>query len=104
MKTNDADFRGYKRGELLYLPPGLSGNLRTGWEITHNFGFNEDQPEGDPRNEITPTLTLRDGKRGWDYVWFRYRQKITGNDKLSRPVAAYVEQVYHEANFGDLQL
>ncbi|MBN9523034.1 hypothetical protein J0H58_31730 [bacterium] len=89
---------------MLYLPPSISGSLRTGWEIQHNIGFNEDQPEGDPRNEITPTLNLKEGKRGWDYVWFRYRQRIVGDAKLSRPVVAYVEKVYHEANFGELEL
>ncbi|MBN9521077.1 hypothetical protein J0H58_21590 [bacterium] len=103
-KTNDGDFRGYKRGELLYLPPSISGNLRTGWDIQHNFGFNEDQPENDPRNEVSPSITLRDGKRGWDYVWFRYKPKIVDGAKVSRPVAAYVEKVYDEANFGDLEL
>lgn len=103
-KTNNATFRGYERRSLLYLPPSLSGNLRTGWEILHNIGYNEDLPPGDPRLQVTDDLNLEEGRRGWDYTWFTFPERIVGNIKYAQPTAAYVEQVYDEANFGDLEL
>ena len=45
-------------------------------------------------------------KKGWDYLWVRYADKVSESKKnvIKEPVAAYVEQVYPEGDFGNLGL
>ena len=45
-------------------------------------------------------------KYGWDYLWVRYADKVAENGKnvVKKPVAAYVEMVYPEGDFGRLGL
>lgn len=40
----------------------------------------------------------------WDYLWVRYADKVAegGKNMVKKPVAAYVEQVYPEGDFGRL--
>ena len=41
-------------------------------------------------------------KRGWDYLWVKHGEEVVGDRVLQVPEAAYVEQVYPEANFNAL--
>ncbi len=99
--VNRSSFRGFSAGEVLFL--GASGSKRSKkssapWEITFRFAVSANQSSvkvGD--------LTVSN-KKGWDYLWVRYADKVADNKKnmIKKPIAAYVEQVYPEGDFGNL--
>lgn len=100
-KINSFAFRGFPPGEVLFL--GASGskpNVGDGspWVITYRFARSEQL--------VNATIGGISGidKLGWDYVWFRYEDQIDVDNGriIQRPVAAYVERVYRDANFADL--
>ena len=101
--AHTSSFRGFSAGEVLFL--GASGTKRSKkatapWEITFRFAVSPNQASlsvGDLRVS---------GKKGWDYLWVRYADKVSDNRKnlVKKPVAAYVEQVYPEGDFGNLGL
>jgi len=93
--VNNATYKGFSVGEVLFL--GASGSLRQHdqYELTFKFAASPsatDIPIGDL---ITVPL-----KRGWDYLWVWYREGEDGeaNQMIRTPLAAYVEQVYEEKN------
>lgn len=97
-KTNNARWRGFDRGELLYL--GSTGQSGPGgvWTVAHKFAAGENVYAV----RVTPTLVVP-RKGAWDYLWCTYGYK-DDTTIYSVPTAAYVEQVYREANFSLLGL
>lgn len=99
--VNDANFKGYKAGEVLFL--GATGTRRGNsssdkWEISFRFS-------------VSPNATnLKVGdirvskKNGWDYMWVRYVDDVSSNGAalIKKPSAAYVERVYERTDFGKL--
>lgn len=101
--VNSSGFRGFSAGEVLFL--GASGTKRSKkpnapWEITFRFAVSPNQPSLQVGKLKVPN------KRGWDYLWVRYADKVADNRKnvIKEPVAAYVEQVYPTGDFGNLGL
>ena len=101
--VNSSGFRGFSAGEVLFL--GASGTKRSKkpnapWEITFRFAVSPSQSSLQVGKLKVPN------KRGWDYRWVRYADKVAENRKnvIKEPVAAYVEQVYPEGDFGNLGL
>ena len=101
--VNRYSFRGFAAGEVLFL--GASGTKRSKkasapWEITFRFAVSPNQSGLSVGKLTVPN------KRGWDYLWVRYADKVSDNRKnvVKEPVAAYVEQVYPEGDFGNLGL
>ena len=101
--VNSGSFRGFSRGEVLFL--GASGTKRSKkasapWEITYRFAVSPNQA-GLQVGNIKVTR-----KYGWDYLWVRYADKVAegGKNVVKKPVAAYVEMVYPEGDFGNLGL
>ena len=101
--VNRSSFRGFASGEVLFL--GASGTKRSKkasapWEITFRFAVSPNQSGLSVGKLTVPN------KRGWDYLWVRYADKVSDNRKnvVKEPVAAYVEQVYPEGDFGNLGL
>ena len=97
-KVNNATFKGFAAGEVLFL--GASGSKRgyEHWEITFKFAASPnaaDLPVGD--------FTV-DDKKGWEYLWVRFQDAEDDDAKalVKRPIAAYVEQVYESADFSTL--
>ena len=43
-------------------------------------------------------------KKGWEYLWVKYSETedTAAKSLVQRPVAAYVEKVYEQADFGGL--
>ncbi len=99
-KVNDAPYKGYETGELLFL--GASGSRRGkgDWEITFRFAASP--------NVTNLQLGNISGiqKEGWHYLWVRFTDDTdTGSQTLvKKPIAAYVEQVYQYADFSLLGL
>ena len=99
--VNKSGFRGFSAGEVLFL--GASGTKRSKkysapWEITFRFALSPNQT-GLKVGDITVS-----SKIGWNYLWVRYANKVAENKKnvIKKPIAAYVEQVYPEGDFGNL--
>jgi hypothetical protein len=99
-KVNGSAFKGFAKGELLFL--GASGSKRgkDDWEITYRFAAS---PNADD-------LTLGDisgiSKEGWHYLWVRFAddEDTAAKALIKKPVAVYVEQVYQYGDFSLLGL
>ena len=101
--VNRSGYRGFSAGEVLFL--GASGTKRgkkndSPWEITFRFAVSPNQ------SSLQVGKLKVSQKKGWDYLWVRYADKVAENKKnvIKEPVAAYVEQVYPEGDFGNLGL
>ena len=101
--VNRSSFRGFAPGEVLFL--GASGSKRSKklsapWEITFRFAVSPNQ------SSVSVGKLKVSNKKGWNYLWVRYADKVADNKKnvIKVPVAAYVEQVYPEGDFGNLGL
>lgn len=97
-RVNNAGFKGFSTGEVLFL--GASGSKRgfDDWEITFRFAASP--------NAAGLTLGNISGinKEGWHYLWVRFAddEDSGSNTLIKKPVAAYVEQVYEYGNFAGL--
>ena len=86
----------FEAGELLFL--GASGGKTIGkgqWEINYRFAA---QPN---RTSIAVGDITVPAKKGWEYLWVRYKDAEHGASKsiVKVPLAAYVEQVYESGDF-----
>ena len=98
-RVNDAPFRGFANGEVLFR--GVGGQIVTvenerHWQLNFQFACSPNRinlPVGD--------ITVAE-KYGWDYLWVLYGENIHANRLIQQPVAAYVERLYPFADFGDL--
>lgn len=111
-KTNNAPFFGFPQGELLFVggivTPSQNNQAAAAPLARVNFRF-----AGSPnRNDIdlvppdasgNPLLRVP-AKKGWEYLWVFYKDDLdpVSNTIRPRPESAYVEQVYEEADFGQL--
>jgi len=100
-KTNNAPFRGFAAGEVLFL--GASGSRRnsfhdTPWDVTFRFAASPN------REDISVGSITGIAKKGWEYMWVRYAaaDDADAGVRVKRPVGVYVERVYDEANFAGL--
>lgn len=97
-KVNEYSFRGFDKGEVLFI--GARGSQRGSedWEVTFEFAARPNRTGLEVGN-ITGIE-----KEGWQYVWFLYKQRDTGDDRFLRPIKAYVEKVYRYGDFSDLEI
>ena len=96
-KVNNAAFKGFAAGEVLFL--GASGSKRGSsggdWEIAFRFAASPNA------TNLTIGEITGINKKGWEYLWVRYADAVddTAGALVKRPVAAYVERVYESGNF-----
>jgi len=100
-KTNNATWKGFERGEMLFLGAEGQGAAFGGWSVNLAFAYSEDWPAGDPRCTIRTGLAIT-SKRGWDHLWVAYQDAVASDQLYPLPKDAYVERVYEEANFGSI--
>lgn len=100
-KVNNGSWKGFAPGEVLFL--GASGSRRgtsadADWEITFRFAASPNASG----ISVGPISGI--SKKGWEYLWVRYADAEDAGSQaiVKRPVAAYVERVYDEGNFGAL--
>lgn len=97
-KVNNDTFKGCAAGECLFL--GATGSKRGSddWEITYRFAVSPN------RDNITIGDITGIDKKGWEYLWVRYEDAEDTDAKvlIKKPIAAYVEKVYEEADFSIL--
>jgi len=98
---NKTPFRGYERGEVLFL--GASGSKKGNdsdalWEITFKFSVAPNR-----RNFSVGKITVSE-KYGWDYMWVLETKKTgsSRNSILTQAEAVYIERVYQISEFGNL--
>tara|TARA_R110002073_G_scaffold185119_2_gene343633 strand:- start:6031 stop:6492 length:462 start_codon:yes stop_codon:yes gene_type:complete len=95
-RVNSSPWSIFAPGEALFLG-GEGGEDEQNWvDVTYHFAARP--------NEINLTVGNISGvaKRGWDYLWVKHGEEVVGDRVLQVPEAAYVEQVYPEANFNAL--
>jgi len=108
-KMNNADFKGFAPGEVLFL--GATGGRRgdDNWSITYRFacspnvtgiGIGGVIPEDAYYDATDNTITGID-KLGWDYMWVRYDdyEDSIAFALVKQPTAVYIERVYEPADF-----
>jgi hypothetical protein len=92
-KVNNAAFKGFAAGEVLFL--GASGSRRNldRWEITYQFAASP--------NAVGLQVGDMAGinKKGWEYLWVRYSDVEDQKVLVKQPESAYVERVYESGNF-----
>lgn len=96
--VNNATWRGFAAGEVLFR--GAQGSKRGNdlWTITYRFAASPNVT-GQTIGTITGVA-----KNGWDYLWARYAdfEDATAFALVKRPVAVYVERVYPRVSFASL--
>lgn len=99
--TNNAAFRGFEAGEVLFM--GCSGSQewddqkgKGPWSLTYRFVASPNVT-----NETIGTITGIE-KKGHEYLWVYYREAVESNQLLKRPWAVYVNRVYKESDFSQL--
>jgi hypothetical protein len=99
--TNDATFRTFAAGEVLFL--GCSGNQDWDadrgdgpWSLSYKFVASPNIT-----GQTIGTIT-NIAKKGHEYLWVRYEDSVTGSDLVKRPKYVYVNTVYKEGAFSGL--
>lgn len=94
-------WRNRAAGTLLYL--GASGRFtqRDRWTVAHKFSY---QPNV-LNLRISDAIVIPE-KKGWDYVWVAYKEEVNAvlGQVVSVPDAAFVEYVYDDGDFSDLEI
>ena len=95
-RVNSTPWSIFAPGEALFLG-GEGGEDEQNWvDVTYHFAARP--------NEANLRVGNINGvaKRGWDYLWVKHGEEVVGDRVLQVPEAAYVEQIYPEANFNAL--
>lgn len=102
--TNNATFRGFAAGEVLFA--GCSGSQEWDtekgdgpWSLSFRFVASPNAGDG----ASTPQLSIGDisgiSKKGHEYLWVRYENDVDEQTLLKKPKHVYVNRVYREGNF-----
>ena len=101
--TNNATFRGFDAGEVLFL--GCSGSQewddqkgKGPWSLSYRFVAS--------KNVTGQTIGCISGveKKGHEYLWVRYEDSVSGSSLIKQPKAVYVSKVYKDSDFSLLGL
>jgi len=99
--VNNASFRGFAAGEILFS--GCSGSQewddqkgRGPWSLTYRFVASPNVT-----NQTIGTISSIN-KRGHDYLWVKYETATSTNDIIKKPKYVYVDKVYRDGDFSQL--
>lgn len=112
-RVNNAAVGAWEKGELLYLGPSVTIQPGQITKVTHKFaaGRNLKSPADTADLTIVPDSAPAAGdglvvpeKKAWDYLWVAFAFDANPGPAWvpQVPQAAYVEQVYREADFNEL--
>jgi hypothetical protein len=97
-RVNDAAFKGFAAGEVLFLGARGASNANGDFEISFSFSAlpNVSGATFGPFTGVT--------KKGWDYLWVYSAEEEDSTAKrvVRRPVSAYVMQVFPYGNLSGL--
>jgi hypothetical protein len=103
-KTNNATWKGFAAGEVLFL--GASGSKRGAddWEITFKFAASPNVTDvcADWPGGSKPAAAV--AKKGWEVFSVYYRQAEGAKDLIPKPVQIDINQVYRDGDFAGLYL
>jgi hypothetical protein len=105
--VNNAAFRGFAEGEVLFM--GASGSQQWDqdkgdgpWSLSYKFVASANQGQ----EKTFPAIKIGDieniAKDGHDYLWVRYEDAVENSTLLKKPKFVYVNKVYRRGNFKDL--
>lgn len=106
--VNNATFRGFKKGEVLFT--GASGSAEDDqqkgngpWSLTYKFVASPNCGTNGTKPALSCGAITGVEKGGHEYLWVRYSTKEDNakNQLGQEPIAVYVNRVYH---FGDFSL
>lgn len=107
-KKNNALFYGRAAGEVVYMGASMAWNGR-GYTFTHKFEDRDNitnqivVPDPlDPTNPNAANAITVLAAKGWDYIWYGYKQTIRSDEIAPEPVSAFVEKVIEDADFSVL--
>ncbi len=99
-RTNDAAFKGFNAGEVLFL--GASGSKRGGsrWEISFKFAASPN------RTDLSIGDITDIEKAGWEYLWVFYEDEFQDASQrmVKVPKFVYIERVYDSGTFSNLAI
>jgi hypothetical protein len=105
--TNDAAFRTFATGEVLFL--GATGSHEWDdqkhdgpWSLSFRFVASPNAGSGQTIAALEIGSITGIEKKGHEYLWVRYEDDVTDNTLLKKPKFVYVNKVYREGNFSDL--
>jgi len=81
-KLNNAIFDGFAADTILFLGASGSERGKDEWKITYQFAFSPNVT-GLAAGGITGIA-----KKGWEYLWFLYRDDVDQHSLVKRPYAA----------------
>lgn len=104
--VNASAFRGFARGEVLFLGGNGSQDWDTEkgnspWSLSYKF-----VASANADGTTLPTLTVGTisdiSKLGHEYIWIRYEDQVDSSTIVKRPRHVYVNQIYPFADFSYL--
>lgn len=99
-KVNQASFRDFLPGEVLFL--GATGSKRgtSNWEITFRFSASENKT-GITIGDITGI-----DKEGWQYLETKFKKYVDETAHVMRevPIEVLVHTVYEDGDFDDMEI
>ena len=104
-KTNDAPFKAFKTGEVLFLGSSGSQNNEETVEITFHFSASPNKTGLEIGDAASPYGAITGiAKKGWEYLWIMYEDADDDDAKLFKKVPrfVFVEQVYYDGDFSAL--
>jgi hypothetical protein len=105
--TNNASFRGFDAGEVLFV--GCSGSQewddqkgKGPWSLSYRFVASPNAGGSGSVPAITIGSITGINKKGHDYLWVRYEDAVDSSTLLKKPKHVYVNKVYREGDFSQL--
>lgn len=92
--VNNAAFRGFAAGEVLYL--GTTGRYSRSqgyWELTYRFAASPNV------TNLTVDTITGVAKKGWEFGWVEFEPVKDGTNLVARPEFVHVEKNYAESDF-----
>ena len=93
-RKNRDRFYGANPGEVLYLGMNGSYSVSDRWSLTHKFSVVPNELHVKVSDDIVIPV-----KRGWDYLWVRYKRIVEANTVMHVPAVAYTEEVIPDGDF-----
>lgn len=91
--TNNATFRGYNEGELLFLGARGSDGRQTEARVGYEFAASQN----------VAGMTIGDiagiAKKGWEYLWLKWEDDEAAGEGIQKPKRVYIEQIYEKIDF-----
>jgi hypothetical protein len=94
--VNSDSFLGFASGEVLFLGIDCGDGTNTEAEIEYQYAMSENIT-GLSAGDISGIA-----KKGWDYLWFKYKDAAPAGAPAKQPEYASVEEVYRRLAFQTL--